>query len=420
LFLAFALSLACLAGAEPATRGNASALDLVYRVETARGETLHAHRADDPFNPASVVKVATTLWALERLGPEHRFTTRFALRGRLDRASGVLDGDLLVLGAGDPDFHLENAWLVARALNEAGVREIHGSLLVTDGFWIGWEGGLEGRENDPKRRARIMASRLRDALDSQRWNAVERQLIADFAARRGLDAAQVPRVLVRGEPGRLAAPETAAATARDVVIHRSNRLAVTLKRLNSYSNNDIERLETSLGPASELAAWLTRRWEIEPGQVRLSSLSGLNSNRMTARLVVRLMRDLAASCRRLGLSASELLPVTGCDPGTLEIFPGFDTDAVRGALTAKTGSLDRTDGGVAVLAGFLTTRDGERVFCVAAPGAAGRLKRARQDEADWVLDLYRRYGGARTRSCGAPLPYSDNDARVVLAGRPTE
>ena len=114
------------------------------------------------MNPASVIKVATTLWALERLGPEHRFTTRFAVRGgAIDRKSGVLAGDLLVRGGGDPDFHLENAFLVARALNELGLREVQGGLLIDDSFWIGWEGGSEKRLRDARARTLLMGARLR-------------------------------------------------------------------------------------------------------------------------------------------------------------------------------------------------------------------------------------------------------------------
>jgi len=108
---------------------------------------------DIPLNPASIVKVATSLWALETLGPAHRFETTFAVRGSLDRATGVLDGDLLVSGTGDPDFHVENAYLVARALNDLGIRQITGSLLVDELFWIGWEGGAEGRAQHPVTRA---------------------------------------------------------------------------------------------------------------------------------------------------------------------------------------------------------------------------------------------------------------------------
>ena len=96
-------------------------VELVWYWERADG-TADSRRADESLNPASVVKVATTLWALETLGPTHRFRTTFAVRGTIDVESGVLHGDVLVFGNGDPDFHVENAQLVARRLIEAGVQ----------------------------------------------------------------------------------------------------------------------------------------------------------------------------------------------------------------------------------------------------------------------------------------------------------
>ncbi len=109
---------------------------LVSHVEPRNGSVPAVVGPNEPINPASVVKVATSLWALAELGPDHRFETRFGIRGTLDPQSGYLDGDLIVIGGGDPDFHIENAYLVMRYLNRMGVREVGGSLRVTDEFWI--------------------------------------------------------------------------------------------------------------------------------------------------------------------------------------------------------------------------------------------------------------------------------------------
>jgi len=404
---------------DAATGRGSVAGDLVFLVATAEGDPLEAREPDQPFNPASVVKVATTLWALERLGPDHRFETRFAIAGRLEPSDGIVDGDLLVEGGGDPDFHVENAYLVARALNRLGVREVRGALRVDDRFWIGWEGGSERRLKDPDRRAREMARRLRDALDPARWSNAERRAIDAFLNRRGLAGETPPRVLVRGEPERLVWDPDASPAARELVRHRSNRLAATLKRLNSYSNNDIERLGLALGEPAALTRFLSERWGIEPDRVRLETLSGLGSNRLSATSIVRLLNDLERSCADAGLRVADLLPVAGCDPGTLSHFPELDNGPVTGALTAKTGTLDRTDGGVAVLAGYLDTRAGERLFCVAMANAAGRLKAARRAQERWLLEVVTRNGGAVAKECPAPLSWSDSDARIEsVAERP--
>jgi D-alanyl-D-alanine carboxypeptidase/D-alanyl-D-alanine-endopeptidase (penicillin-binding protein 4) len=380
---------------------------LVWHVESTGGEPLGSRDADRAINPASVVKVATTLWALDRLGPAHRFVTTFGTRGTIDAEAGVLRGDLIVPGSGDPDFHVENAYLVARALNALGVRRVSGALLVGDPFWVGWEGGSERTSRDRELRAGLMASRLRDSLDSKRWTASTRRALREFAERRGFDLDRAASVVVEGDVGRF---DGADSDVRALVVHRSNPLVVILKRFNSWSNNDIERLGLTLGDGGGLAAFLSDRWgETEPA-IRFETLSGLGANRMSTRQVVHLLRDLRATCGELGISVQDLLPVGGCDPGTLNNFPNLRDSGVARALVAKTGTLVKTDGGVAALAGYVETTDGELLFSVVAPGAGSRLTTARGEQERWLLDLVAAHEGAAARECGAPPPHSDADA----------
>src|SRR5262249_26891087 len=100
---------------------------MVWHVEALDGAEVTSLDGDAAINPASVVKVATTLWALEKLGPEHRFDTVVSARGDLDEAHGILKGDLVVRGSGDPDFHIENAFLTAARLNQAGIKSVRGA-----------------------------------------------------------------------------------------------------------------------------------------------------------------------------------------------------------------------------------------------------------------------------------------------------
>jgi len=388
----------------------------VRHVETLRGPVTESHRADEAINPASVVKIVTSLWALERLGPEHRFETRFAVRGELDRESGLLEGELLVLGGGDPDFHVENAYLVARSLNRQGIRDVRGSLLVDGRFWIGWEGGAARREPDPRLRAAEMARRLRDAFDPGRWDAATRNALAEFRERRGWLDDPLPRVVVRAAGFR----ERDAAAVRVVAVHRSNPLRVTLKRLNAYSNNDIERLGDGLGTPREMAAFLGDRWGSPDPRPVFATHSGLGTNRMTCRQIVRLLRDLRETCDGAGLSVADILPATGCDPGTLTRFEGLAGAGVPATLVAKTGTLTETDGGIAVLAGYARTARGERLFCIASPGIGRDVDPARAAQERWLLGLFEGQGGARSAACGAGVVHSDADASVRAVDGPDQ
>jgi D-alanyl-D-alanine carboxypeptidase/D-alanyl-D-alanine-endopeptidase (penicillin-binding protein 4) len=92
------------------------------------GEAILSHRSTTPRNPASVMKLLTTYAALEILGPAHTWQTRFYIHGTLK--NGVLDGDLVIKGGGDPYLVQEQFWLQLAALREMGIETIKGNLLI--------------------------------------------------------------------------------------------------------------------------------------------------------------------------------------------------------------------------------------------------------------------------------------------------
>lgn len=389
--------------------GTAVAADperLLFHAETLEGHVLASKAADRPFNPASVVKVGTTLWALDELGPGHRFTTVFGHRPEDRLENGVLEGDLVVHGGGDPDLQVENLFLVAAELNRQGVYAASGDLVVSGQLWCGWENGVETRIRDPRLRAPVAGARVLEAFDPQGWSRSTRASWESMARRRGLDPERPPRVRVAG-----GARAGAVAELEALVHHRSAPLALVVRRFNVYSNNDIVRLADGLGGAEALQRFLVGR--VGPG-IRLATASGERVNRMTARQAVELVRQLVTATRAAGSDPGAVLPVLGCDPGpTRRMFPAFIRPSRRGAAVVKTGTLTTTDGGVAVLAGLVTTRDrGEVVFAVAAPRTGRDLRPWRRLEQAWLLDLVEAAGGAVPESCGPSLPYSDTFARV--------
>lgn len=386
---------------------------MVWHVETLDGRVLDSRSADQPINPASLVKVATSWWALEKLGPDHRFVTSFYARGTLDPARGLLKGDLIVRGAGDPDFQSENAFLVAQALNRMGIRKVTGSVVVDGTFWMGWENGSQGTNPDAAARATQMAGRLRTALDPRRWTRGTRSAWMAFAGRNDVHRSPLPGVQVIGGARFERAPSGATTLLFE---HRSKPLAETLRRFNCFSNNDIERVAASIGPASELSVLLADRLVAANAPVRIQTASGLGENRLSPRQIVAMLRGFREAASGVGLPVEHLLPVAGCDPGTVTgSFPRLAAPPFATALVAKTGTLTATDGGITVLAGFLNTAEGEVVFCVAVPRAAGRIRLARHTEEAFVVDLLGRRGGAVPRTCGPPLTAPDEDATIITA-----
>jgi D-alanyl-D-alanine carboxypeptidase/D-alanyl-D-alanine-endopeptidase (penicillin-binding protein 4) len=414
LALALAAGVAAPPGAHAASASRrhrrSVTVNLVWHVESVDGKVVESHEADEPINPASVVKVGTSLWALERLGPQYRFETRFFARGRVNAKAGAIDGDLIVQGSGDPDFQDENAFLVASALNGMGITQVRGAVIVNRRFWIGWENGSAGVNPDPVQRGLLMATRLRQALDPRRWNGALRAAWREFAARRGLDVRHPPRVWVRGGVGM-----DGERVGELLLVHRSSPLVFALRRFNCYSNNDIERIGADLGPVDELANLLRVRTAAPEGEISLETSSGLGTNRLTPRIVVRLLREFRETCQRTGVSIESVLPVAGCDPGTVDrFFPHLVDGPDATAVVGKTGTLTTTDGGISVLAGIASTVDGDYAFCVAAPKAGGLLHLARRAEEKFVLDLIARHGGPKPHTCGPVLPYPDTEASVIV------
>lgn len=121
-------------------------------VDPARGDTLYSRNAGKLFMPASNQKLLTGAVALAQLGPDFRYATVFAGRGPV--RAGVLRGDLLVFGRGDPtvsDGMRQDAMLplleVADSLHARGIRRIAGRLVAAGdalpgpvhGFGWGWD-----------------------------------------------------------------------------------------------------------------------------------------------------------------------------------------------------------------------------------------------------------------------------------------
>jgi D-alanyl-D-alanine carboxypeptidase/D-alanyl-D-alanine-endopeptidase (penicillin-binding protein 4) len=80
------------------------------------------------LNPASTMKLVTTLAGLELLGPQYQWRTE-ALALAWPRG-GVLEGDLWLRGSGDPQLVIEDLWLLVQRIRGAGVREIRGDLVL--------------------------------------------------------------------------------------------------------------------------------------------------------------------------------------------------------------------------------------------------------------------------------------------------
>jgi serine-type D-Ala-D-Ala carboxypeptidase/endopeptidase (penicillin-binding protein 4) len=97
---------------------------------------LLAINANAPLIPASNNKVLTAVWALDVLGADHRFHTDLLVSGEVDGA-GVLRGDVIIRGSGDPGFGYPHTnrdpmtplRTMAQQLHARGVRVVEGGVV---------------------------------------------------------------------------------------------------------------------------------------------------------------------------------------------------------------------------------------------------------------------------------------------------
>ena len=100
----------------------------VYVQAVDEAQPLIAHHAEISMNPASVMKLVTTNAALDLLTPAYRWKTEVYRDGAI--LNGALNGNLIIKGFGDPSFKAQDFWRLLMALQQAGIRQINGNLII--------------------------------------------------------------------------------------------------------------------------------------------------------------------------------------------------------------------------------------------------------------------------------------------------
>ena len=96
--------------------------------DVSTGDILEGYGDDIPLPPASVVKSITALYALAHLGPAFRFSTRLVATGPIQ--NGVLTGDLILVGSGDPSLDTDHLAGLVSELMKTGLRSVKGRFIV--------------------------------------------------------------------------------------------------------------------------------------------------------------------------------------------------------------------------------------------------------------------------------------------------
>lgn len=92
------------------------------------------HNADKSMNPASVMKLVTTNAALDLLTPNYRWKTEIYRDGEVS-SNGVLQGDLIIKGYGDPSFKAQEFWRLLMSLQQNGIKGVTGDLIIDKSYF---------------------------------------------------------------------------------------------------------------------------------------------------------------------------------------------------------------------------------------------------------------------------------------------
>ena len=307
------------------------------------GRDLYGHEAARRRTPASNEKLLLSMALLDGLGPGAVLPTQAA--ATVPPASGILAGDLWILGSGDPDIRRPTMRFLAQRIRDVGVTHIEGSVMGSTGYfkrdWFapGW------KRDFPRSQVALPTALTFEANQAGGVHVSDPELRAARALRRELRDLGVSVV---GPAGAALAPPGLLPVAEVT----SDPLAELLDTMNRYSSNFwaevlAKRLGVeaggepgSIAKGASAIGGFAAGWGVE---LRAHDGSGLSyANRVSPRGLTRLLE--AVEDLPWGQALREALPESG--QGTL-----------RGRLTrlrvhAKTGTLTS----ISALSGYVWLR----------------------------------------------------------------
>ncbi len=351
------------AAVKPLGRGVA-----VQVTDLSTGRTVAKLRAQRRQQLGSTTKLFTAAAALRRLGPDTTLGTAVVATAPVD-AAGVIAGDLILRGGGDPALGDEQFAALADGL--AGVREITGSIVGDEGLFDTVRTGPSGDGAfDPELGGPLSA--LAYQRGAQEPGGPPQADPARAAAARFDDVLESRGIVIRGVPRAGATPPGAVALAAA----GSPPVRTLVRDMLAPSDDWIAEMLTkalAAPPGSTAAGAAIVRAEAARLGARVSLVdgSGLDPrDRGTAAGLVSVLRRLRASP-----SFPAALARPG-KPGTLH--DRLDSGRARRACRGKTGTLP--SGGVSALAGYCTGRNRHTyAFAVLVRGRDTGKARAAQD-----------------------------------------
>lgn len=322
----------------------------VYIESLADHQVIAAVNQNALFNPASVMKIATSLAALDKLGPQHRFVTQFASNGKINQSTKELEGDLIVISGGDPSFSIQDARSAGEKLRAAGVTRVKGDLVVVGSFTCN-----ENSQTD------VSAGVLR-------------------------------RNMSTSISGRTTFQPAGSVTATPIFTIQSEGLLTILQDQNAHSINAVaDAVGEAIGGPLAVRRFLVEKLGLKAEEVFVTRTSGLETNRLSAVGTSKLIKSALVWLEANGYKPQDLMPVGGMGAST--IAGRFVGEGFSGSVIAKTGTLHETDNGAANLAGIAYTKRGPIVFVIYDMAEGRNPAHLRRVQDEFLMGIINELGG---------------------------
>ena len=287
------------------------------------------HQGTTPLPAASLTKIATSLAAVSKLGLDSQFETSIGATGPLE--NGVLKGDLVITGGGDPLFVSEEAITLANALNRMGIKRVEGDLVIKGNFAMNFQ-------RNPELAGQVLKHSLHHASWSRR-TAIQYSIMPKGTPK--------PELVIAGKV-KLADQTNPKQTL--LIRHRSLPLKRIIKEMNVFSNNEMaQMLADRVGGAQVVQSVAAKLARVPSREIQLINGSGLGvENRVSPRAACAMLMALHRIAMTKNFTIADLFPTAGFDArGTMQ------ARNLPQATAMKTGTLRD----VSALAGVMPTRD---------------------------------------------------------------
>ena len=364
-----------------ATKGAAAANQGVWM---QAGDTLLAnYQGTVPQPAASIAKVATTLAALETFGPDHQFVTLAGATGAIE--NGVLQGDLVIEGGEDPFFVWEEAVAVGNLLNQLGIKQVAGNLVITGKFYMNFQ-------FDPLASGNL----LKQGLNAEIW-------LKEAETQYKTLPTGTPRPQVEIQGSVLVSPSIPS-NVQPLVRHYSFPLAELLKKMNLYSNNVmVEILDEAVGGTAAVEQKAAASAGVPLTEIQLNNGSGsIAERKISPRAACGMFLAIERYLQTYNLTVADVFAVIGQDPGILEKHQLPQLSVIKSGSWNNIGAL---------VGGLPTQKQGTVWFAVMNIGE--EFKESHAEQAILLKSLLNQWGAVQS----LPMELTPNPERKNKTSR---